>query len=1276
MAGILQRQVLSDTGTSFANVRLIPAYRHMIVGVAGRSGASREIIPAGPEATPCRLDAVADSTPRFHHHAGAPTPCLHTGFLARRKPEDRTGTVKANATINVATYLDGIFQHPIDAQVFELTLLADTTGHIFLQKGASSLRLGRLDPLLVSSGQAGAKEGTQKAFGWETIRYRPTITDLRIAGSTYRFFLAPCCLSADGTWQERPLLVAGLVRKSTFMLKGLQLSLTLLTGFSALLIFALLGWPFLKLRLLGERQRILPSDGLILGVSCLLAAALATIFALNLFAYQRYRVDRDRELEELAGQISSNYRWEIRQGYNQLGLLAQWADRSRAKPYPPGNVLGVLPDTLRPFPFFESFAEVDSHGKQVRKWTIDRWVQPPIPVRDRRYFKDALAERMWMVPVDSQESPGALGPADRERYALESVRSWTTGRRQVVLARRHREWPVAAIALYMISVIGTTLPADMGFAIVDDEGTVLLHADESRNLEENFFVEADQNRTLRSTVLAHAGGFLSVNYGGREVRAFVSPIPDLPLTVIAFGDKQPGRVTSAEWITSSSYLMGLYLVLLLFLVAGILLFEPTTRLAGLWPDRRLCRVYLRLIVIQLLLVVVFGWAIVQMDRSSLLLTGVLLPLLVIVLAALRLQGEGRVSSITRSHPGQAVALVSGLIITTAAVAAIVWRSDTSFSFKFLTIVLTGGAVVLAFAPPTILADRLRLPLASTYRSVAFLFLLLIGALPAAAFFKVAYSAHSEALVKHRQLQFARALEARRTRLESRLVDSLGSGKSEVLRRRLCLPEDQDRLCTLDVYAAAGGLTVVPDAGGKPRNIGGDLVGHLLSPYRAETSVEWRSLLADSTRDHSRWWSVAANDLLLHYSPHASRSSITIRAALPSLRPEGGQWIALGLLGLVVAVILWYIVRFVSSHLFLIEVTDPVLVTTGNRLTEWGDANLLVLCRNCAEEDALVFPSDFVAIDVRSLAVPPGALVPDVSGFTLGGKPVVLRHFEHERQNLEVAAAKLRLVDSLVRNGAPTVVVVESRAPDGSPLGLGREWSERVTFKDGSDETRVVLESFVLVDSTRWSTSDDPIPSRRWIDREHRAGGAKGLIEEECRGDANLAGVWQGLEHGLAQAGGRGSTRREMLEILGERAEPYYDAIWASCRQAERVVLKHLATDGLVNEKDRRVLRRLLARGLVRREPHFRVMNESFREYLVRHPEVAEPESGPISQSVWDGVKGPLLAVVATGILVLFVTQQALFNATTTVIMGLSTGIPAFAKVIGMLGGRSQAPTTG
>jgi hypothetical protein len=69
------------------------------------------------------------------------------------------------------------------------------------------------------------------------------------------------------------------------------------------------------------------------------------------------------------------------------------------------------------------------------------------------------------------------------------------------------------------------------------------------------------------------------------------------------------------------------------------------------------------------------------------------------------------------------------------------------------------------------------------------------------------------------------------------------------------------------------------------------------------------------------------------------------------------------------------------------------------------------------------------------------------------------------------------------------------------------------------------------------------------------------------------------------------TAEDLLTEIGVAAEPYYHMLWATCSREEKLALQQLAQEDAVNPANRHVIERLLASGLVRRAPLFRLMNE-------------------------------------------------------------------------------------
>jgi hypothetical protein len=95
------------------------------------------------------------------------------------------------------------------------------------------------------------------------------------------------------------------------------------------------------------------------------------------------------------------------------------------------------------------------------------------------------------------------------------------------------------------------------------------------------------------------------------------------------------------------------------------------------------------------------------------------------------------------------------------------------------------------------------------------------------------------------------------------------------------------------------------------------------------------------------------------------------------------------------------------------------------------------------------------------------------------------------------------------------------------------------------------------------------------------------------------------------------------------------------------VLGHLAEEGLVNAKNRRIVRRLMARGLIQRAPNLCLLNETFRRFVasrVCREQVLTLEQAA-GRSAWDRFHWPFSAALAACAAVILVTQQELLDST-------------------------------
>jgi hypothetical protein len=85
-----------------------------------------------------------------------------------------------------------------------------------------------------------------------------------------------------------------------------------------------------------------------------------------------------------------------------------------------------------------------------------------------------------------------------------------------------------------------------------------------------------------------------------------------------------------------------------------------------------------------------------------------------------------------------------------------------------------------------------------------------------------------------------------------------------------------------------------------------------------------------------------------------------------------------------------------------------------------------------------------------------------------------------------------------------------------------------------------------------------------------------------------------------------SFRKEVAGIdedrraeLGAEAEPYYRALWTVCSIDEKLALRHLADEGIVNPHNQTVVLQLMRKGLIVRRDGLRVMSATFERFVAQ-----------------------------------------------------------------------------
>ena len=905
------------------------------------------------------------------------------------------------------------------------------------------------------------------------------------------------------------------------------------------------------------------------------------------------------------------------------------------------------------------------------KWTVEELETPFVTVADRAYFQNVLRGRLW------QRRGGS--------FWLEPVWSQTTGESFAVLAMpagvdaalQGWERPrVAALTSRMVSLQRTVLPPATGFAIVDLDGAILFHSDPRKGLqEENLLEETDANRPLRALLFARRSGSAPGRYAGRDHLFQVKPVAGIPWSVVAFRDKTLLRTVNIEIVTTALICLLVYAAIFVVLFALVYLL-PQYRARWVWPAARRRGSYVQLALAYAGCLLLYPALLRAAGPAGLFWAGLLLPTVVLFFSYVKVhRDEGPLRA------RQCIALAVGCVLA-AALFALLWSQLARGGRAGLLVCLGGGALLLL---PRVNAffrrhtgPSPRLP----YVTAAALLLAVVAVLPAVSFFKLAYDLHVESMVKHGQVKLLQAFQARRVELRDWARQVLPDAEQEPLpARRLASalhgayhrPFFGTRAC------GASEETCGHAPGGEHHAHGGEVHDHWLPglleeflPLYNDSSVEMARLARDKAEDGAWRWDHRQGRLVLHAGEDGGGGALHLASTVPrfAFGPADLGLLLVGVVVLALAMVgvIWFIVR----KILLLRTHVPSWLGRAGLDGPLG-GNVIRISRSRERlrpperADAAVL--DLAAADAAVLA---GTAHDDPA--LAGRRLVVVDRFEHRLRDPAFNRAKLVLLEELTRDPERRVALLSRVDPHLFLVADGDEqqrerWvrvlGEFESFDlDGAGDPAALAVALAEV-ARRERERGAPSSLERAAWRRH-VGACLEAVREECSPTAPLQAIGLELVPELALDE---MDRGQILDEIAERANAYYRALWASLSDVERLALVHHAEEGLLNPKCRRPLPRLLACGLAVRDPELRLLNETFRRFVVsRRGEVLPLERRDAEDSAWANLKRPLVTAMLGVAVFFFATQREMFNTTLIFVSAVAGALPQLLKMADYFGG--------
>ena len=135
----------------------------------------------------------------------------------------------------------------------------------------------------------------------------------------------------------------------------------------------------------------------------------------------------------------------------------------------------------------------------------------------------------------------------------------------------------------------------------------------------------------------------------------------------------------------------------------------------------------------------------------------------------------------------------------------------------------------------------------------------------------------------------------------------------------------------------------------------------------------------------------------------------------------------------------------------------------------------------------------------------------------------------------------------------------------------------------------------------------------------------------------------------------------------------YQKYWDESTDDERFALWQLAEDGIPNWRNTQALRSLGRRGLIIRQPEFRLMNKSLRLFVreTATRDMKEQWRAEARESGWGRMRGAFVTALPLAGVFLLATQQDLLKSSITYITAGVAVLGGIMKLFSSLQGRSS-----
>lgn len=1169
-----------------------------------------------------------------------------------------------------------------------------------------------------------------------------TIQKKEIGGTVYQMFLQPVSFTPASK-----LIIAGLLNNEKYEYEKKQLPSGTVQFLFIVALAIIILFPALKLYYVGSKDRLTIFDGIsAVAISMLLMSLL--FFVLFKYNVQFRQLDTPDSKDVLSKKIVAAFKTEVTANYNILAKLDTLASKNvrsqidiaevgktdslpvaneRNNTKLIGKVYGILKENNFNKEDFNQVYWLKQSGQEWFKWDSLKYNGPHGNFGQRNYVKNILVKKAYLLKVKKPEP-----------YYLDQIISWTTGTFTTVISRQSvlsssKNTVVEAFAFNMKSLDQVVLPAGYTFAMIDNRGNVLYHADKNRNLKENLLQEFSQHEELQSCIEAHAQKSFRTGYMGKDYIVAVTPISGLPYFIAVFSDVSYIDTRDVEIYCFTLALLFAFFCFLVLEMAAVFLasskgsYFKKQRFYINWtgPKASFHRYYILSSVLNIVFVLLLNFAFKASTFAEfffmLLFSATASLVFLMCLFARRYRKDKEHALFTiKKRTIRALLVFIGLIN----LMAVLTLDSLVHFFVFETVTLLLALLMFVLTEKWVCqtlqtATAENAPkaknqnFANSFTLMVLTRLIITSGLPVVLFYVMAYNYEQNLLIRYRHYDFARKLiekgptannayfsAAKNSNVGVYTDNSWIGGYSYSTKNDTVKAYHREEKLTIDLLQY---FHFFRDSSAIREN-------HLYQQNANDSSFFYNHLYKGPLKD-----AVGTTTFVQHpyQNGYIKVQSKSLNYRLPFLfKPhEMPFWLLMLLLLLVFYGLLLNIIgklfaldlpetevwEAIDKEVLLCEYLNRMLMVIGlpgsNKLTYITQK---IRSEELKQDDGTAYiynpkqPEKNNVLLLDLIEIPDDNAEPasddylrwkeiEKNFFSKDYKLVLINHFEYNIKNETTNRIKLNLLERLMVLNKCKIIILSTVHPTAFLDSVNAQAEEALakgTANASGGKT-------AIQDLERWHIL---LGNYRLLIHK---------IEHHTFAHLDKADAWQQpilketqytqflfrMQGAAIKAAGT-SLQQQTIDNtdsiafkLQVTAHYFYMYLWQSLTKEEKFLLYDLAEDGLVNSFDAYNLSMLINKGVILRDDTtLKLFNRSFRNFIltaIGNTEAMKIKSQIQDNGSWGKLKTPLLVVIFAILAFLLTSQQEAYSKLIAYVSALVAGIPVFVKLLSMFDSSSS-----